>query len=171
MIDSRGSVPNELLDRMRQSDSRLRGTELITQQGTLEEAGFSPRRIGLVDDIMSVSIAICVLGLRAHDPLACPSGIEERDSFPYLGTTLDSKLTFDPHYTLVRTRIWRGHHKLASARSCPRSALRNGPATILYRLWHATVAVHALSNLPPSTPVFETDPDSDGNDGCGGCYE
>jgi hypothetical protein len=35
------------------------------------------------------------------------------------------------------------------ASSRPRSPLRNGPATIIYNLWRASVAVHALMHLVP----------------------
>jgi len=41
------------------------------------------------------------------------------------------------------------HHKLAVAITCPRSPLRNGPATTIYNLWRVSVAVHALMHLVP----------------------
>lgn len=51
------------------------------------------------------------------------------------------------HLKLIRSRIWSAHYQLANARSRPRSPLRSGPSTILYHLWYAKVAVHALSHL------------------------
>ena len=64
----------------------------------------------------------------------------EQALFHYLGTTLDSGLTFMAHLNLIRSRIWSSHYQLANARSCPRTPLSSGPATILYH-------VHALSHL------------------------
>ena len=74
--------------------------------------------------------------------------IQEVDTFHYLGTTLDSRTTFDPLCKLIQQRIWHAHHKLAVARTCPRSLLRSGPATTIYRLWQSSVAIHALMHLP-----------------------
>jgi hypothetical protein len=35
------------------------------------------------------------------------------------------------------------------ARFCPRTPLRNGPATAIYGLWRSSVSVHALMHLVP----------------------
>ena len=85
--------------------------------------------------------------LQSSFPAPSYHPILEVALFHYLGTTLDSGLTFLAHLKLIRSRIWSAHYALANARSCPRSPLSSGPATILYHLWYAKVAVHALSNL------------------------
>ena len=82
---------------------------------------------------------------KISPPLGYIHTIAQVPTFIYLGLTLGPRLTFTPHCTHIINRIWRGHHKLAAARSCPRSPLRFGPATTLFRLWHSTVATHALT--------------------------
>ena len=57
------------------------------------------------------------------------------------------RVTLDQFCTLILQRTWHAHHKLAVARACPRSPLHNGPATTIYNLWRASVAVHALMRL------------------------
>jgi hypothetical protein len=73
--------------------------------------------------------------------------VKEVDTFNTSVQPFDRRVTLDQFCTLILQRIWHAHHKLAVARGCPRSPLHNGPATTIYNLWRASVAVHALMHL------------------------
>ncbi len=68
------------------------------------------------------------------------------EEFLYLGTIFDQQLTFDAHCAKVIKTIQFSHATLKQA-TLDNDWLRQQPALVLFRLWHASVAVHALINL------------------------